>query len=189
MPRKRILVTGGAGFLGSHLCELLLSYGHEVLCVDNYFTGTKQNVAACLDNPHFELIRHDVTFPLYVEVDEIYNLSGQSSVAASFRHPLETFDSITVATMNLLECLRLLGRPVRIDLAGIEAKLVRGGRGGYCFEQNRLLAAALGALGVASLGVGIGYGLSTRAHAAPPHVALAPLVTVCGGGVGVSGSF
>src|SRR5258708_1436812 len=71
---KRILVTGGAGFLGSHLCERLLAGGNDVLCVDNYFTGSKQNLASCLDNPRFELMRHDVTFPLYVEVDEIYNL-------------------------------------------------------------------------------------------------------------------
>ncbi|MDO8972349.1 NAD-dependent epimerase/dehydratase family protein, partial [Reyranella sp.] len=69
---KRILVTGGAGFLGSHLCERLLDAGHDVLCVDNYFTGSKANLAACLDNRRFELLRHDVTFPLYVEVDEIY---------------------------------------------------------------------------------------------------------------------
>jgi UDP-glucuronate decarboxylase len=66
---RRILVTGGAGFLGSHLCERLLAAGNDVLCVDNYFTGNKDNIAACLDHPLFELMRHDVTFPLYVEVD------------------------------------------------------------------------------------------------------------------------
>src|SRR3546814_20976316 len=73
--RKRILVTGGSGFLGSHLCERLLNEGCDVLCVDNFYSGTKDNILHLLDNPHFELIRHDVTFPLYVEVDEIYNLS------------------------------------------------------------------------------------------------------------------
>lgn len=72
---KRVLVTGGAGFLGSHLCRRLLDEGHEVLCLDNFFTGRRSNVADLLDNPRFELMRHDVTFPLYVEVDEIYNLA------------------------------------------------------------------------------------------------------------------
>ncbi|HER63449.1 MAG TPA: NAD-dependent epimerase/dehydratase family protein, partial [Desulfobacteraceae bacterium] len=71
---KSIMITGGAGFLGSHLCERLLNDGHDVLCVDNFFTGNKRNVRHLLDNPSFELLRHDVTFPLYVEVDEIYNL-------------------------------------------------------------------------------------------------------------------
>ena len=69
---KRILVTGGAGFLGSHLCERLLGEGHDILCVDNFYTGSKENVAKLMTNPRFELMRHDVTFPLYVEVDEIY---------------------------------------------------------------------------------------------------------------------
>ena len=72
--KKRLLVTGGAGFLGSHLCERLLERGHDVLCVDNYFTGRKDNIAGLISNPNFELLRHDVTFPLYVEVDEIHNL-------------------------------------------------------------------------------------------------------------------
>ncbi|MFO7811493.1 MAG: GDP-mannose 4,6-dehydratase, partial [Pelovirga sp.] len=72
---KRILVTGGAGFLGSHLCERLLAEGDEVLCVDNYFTGRRANIAHLLDNPRFEVMRHDITFPLFVEVDQIYNLA------------------------------------------------------------------------------------------------------------------
>ena len=77
---KKILITGGAGFpLGSHLCEKLLNLGYEVICVDNFFTGAKQNIAHLLDNPYFEVIRHDVTFPLYVEVDEIYNLACPAS--------------------------------------------------------------------------------------------------------------
>ena len=71
---KRIMVTGGAGFLGSHLCEHLLAEGHDVLCVDNYFTGRRANIAHLLGNTNFEVVRHDITFPLYVEVDEIYNL-------------------------------------------------------------------------------------------------------------------
>ena len=76
---KRILVTGGAGFLGSHLCERLLQEDHEVLCVDNFFTGSRANVKHLLGHPNFELLRHDVTFPLYVEVDEIYNLGPVSA--------------------------------------------------------------------------------------------------------------
>ena len=73
--QKRVLVTGGAGFIGSHLCARLIEQGHQVLCVDNFFTGTRNNVAPLLDHPSFELIRHDVTFPLYIEVDEISNIA------------------------------------------------------------------------------------------------------------------
>ena len=76
---KRILVTGGAGFIGSHLCERLVDEGHEVLCVDNFFTGARGNIAGLLDNKRFELLRHDVTHPLFVEVDEIYNLACPAS--------------------------------------------------------------------------------------------------------------
>ena len=72
---KKILVTGGAGFIGSHLCKKLLEQGNDVLCIDNYFTGTKENISDLLSSPYFEAIRHDICFPLYVEVDEIYNLS------------------------------------------------------------------------------------------------------------------
>ena len=77
--RKRIMVTGGAGFLGSHLCDKLLELGHDVLCVDNLFTGTKRNIEHLHPHPRFEFVRHDVTFPLYVEVDEIYNLACPAS--------------------------------------------------------------------------------------------------------------
>ena len=77
--RRRSLVTGGAGFLGSHLCDRLLADGHEVICVDNFYTGSKQNIVHLLDHPYFEVIRHDVTFPLYVEVDEIFNLACPAS--------------------------------------------------------------------------------------------------------------
>ncbi len=76
---KRVLVTGGAGFLGSHLCERLVAEGHEVLCVDNYYTGTRQNLHNLIGKPNFESMRHDVTFPLYVEVDEIFNLACPAS--------------------------------------------------------------------------------------------------------------
>ena len=77
--RPRSLVTGGAGFLGSHLCDRLLAQGHEVICVDNYYTGNKRNIHQILDNPNFEVIRHDVTFPLYLETDRIFNLACPAS--------------------------------------------------------------------------------------------------------------
>jgi len=99
---KRILVTGGAGFLGSHLCERLLAAGNDVLCVDNYFTGTKDNVAKCLDNPHFELMRHDVTFPLYVEVDEIYNLACPASPIHYQHDPVQTTKTSVHGAINML---------------------------------------------------------------------------------------
>src|SRR5215813_13969519 len=88
--RKRILVTGGAGFLGSHLSDRLLDRGHEVLCVDNLFTGTKRNIDHLHSNPHFEFMRHDVTFPLYVEVDEIYNLACPASPIHYQYDPVQT---------------------------------------------------------------------------------------------------
>ena len=88
--RKRALVTGGAGFLGSHLCERLLKKDYEVVCVDNFFTGTKDNVVDLMDNPLFEIIRHDVTFPLYIEVDEIYNLACPASPIHYQHDPVQT---------------------------------------------------------------------------------------------------
>lgn len=99
---KRILVTGGAGFIGSHLCERLLDQGHEVLCVDNYFTGRRQNVARLLDNPRFELMRHDVTFPLYVEVDEIYNLACPASPVHYQFDPVQTTKTSVHGAINML---------------------------------------------------------------------------------------
>jgi UDP-glucuronate decarboxylase len=99
---KRILVTGGAGFLGSHLCERLLRAGNDILCVDNYFTGSKDNVAACLDHPHFELMRHDVTFPLYVEVDEIYNLACPASPIHYQHDPVQTTKTSVHGAINML---------------------------------------------------------------------------------------
>ncbi len=100
--RKRILVTGGAGFLGSHLCERLLAAGHDVLCVDNFFTGTKDNIAHLLDNPYFELLRHDVTFPLYVEVDEIYNLACPASPIHYQHDPVQTTKTSVHGAINML---------------------------------------------------------------------------------------
>ena len=100
--KKRILVTGGAGFLGSHLCERLLNDGHDVLCVDNFFTGSKANVAHLLPNPSFELMRHDITFPLYVEVDEIYNLACPASPVHYQYDPVQTTKTSVHGAINML---------------------------------------------------------------------------------------
>ena len=99
---RRILVTGGAGFLGSHLCDVLVAAGHEVLCVDNYFTGRRGNVAHLLDQPNFELMRHDVTFPLYVEVDEIYNLACPASPIHYQYDPVQTTKTSVHGAINML---------------------------------------------------------------------------------------
>lgn len=99
---KRLLVTGGAGFLGSHLCERLLQDGHEVVCVDNYFTGSKSNVQHLLNNPLFEIIRHDVTFPLYLEVDEIFNLACPASPINYQRDPVQTTKTSVHGAINML---------------------------------------------------------------------------------------
>ena len=98
----KVLVTGGAGFLGSHLCDRLVSLGHEVLCVDNYFTGTRNNIAHLLDHPRFELMRHDVTFPLYVEVDEIYNLACPASPIHYQHDPVQTTKTSVHGAINML---------------------------------------------------------------------------------------
>jgi len=102
MIRKRIMVTGGAGFLGSHLCERLLKDGHDVLCVDNFFTGTKDNILPLLNDPHFEVMRHDVTFPLYVEVDEIYNLACPASPVHYQFDPVQTTKTSVHGAINML---------------------------------------------------------------------------------------
>jgi len=99
---KRVLVTGGAGFIGSHLCERLLAQGHEVLCVDNFYTGARRNVAGLLDNPNFELLRHDVTFPLFVEVDEIYNLACPASPIHYQYDPVQTTKTSVHGAINML---------------------------------------------------------------------------------------
>ena len=100
--KKRILVTGGAGFIGSHLCEKLLDEGNEVICVDNFFTGSKQNIIHLLDNPYFEIIRHDITFPLYVEVDEIYNLACPASPVYYSFDPVQTTKTSVIGSINML---------------------------------------------------------------------------------------
>ena len=99
---KQILVTGGAGFLGSHLCERLLNEGHEVICVDNFFTGQKRNILHLMDNKNFEFMRHDVTFPLYVEVDEIYNLACPASPVHYQFDPVQTTKTSVMGAINML---------------------------------------------------------------------------------------
>jgi UDP-glucuronate decarboxylase len=108
----RILVTGGAGFLGSHLCDRLIGRGHEVVVVDNFFTGSKTNVAHLRDNPHFELIRHDVTFPLYIEVDAIYNLASPASPVHYQRDPVQTTKTNVLGAVNMLGLAKRLRVPI-----------------------------------------------------------------------------
>ena len=100
--KKRILVTGGAGFIGSHLCERLLNMGHEVLCLDNFFTGSKQNILHLLENPYFELIRHDITQTYYAEVDEIYNLACPASPEHYLYNPIKTIKTSVMGSVNML---------------------------------------------------------------------------------------
>jgi len=107
--RKRVMVTGGAGFLGSHLCDRLLDEGHDVLCVDNLFTGTKDNVAHLHSNPSFEFMRHDVTFPLFVEVDEIYNLACPASPIHYQHDPVQTTKTSVHGAINMLGLAKRLG--------------------------------------------------------------------------------
>ncbi|MGH8598455.1 MAG: UDP-glucuronic acid decarboxylase family protein, partial [Gammaproteobacteria bacterium] len=102
LMRRRVLVTGGAGFLGSHVCEVLLRAGHDVLCVDNFYTGSKDNISHLLGNPFFELMRHDVTFPLYVETDEIYNLACPASPLHYQNNPVQTVKTSVHGAINLL---------------------------------------------------------------------------------------
>jgi UDP-glucuronate decarboxylase len=106
---KKILVTGGAGFLGSHLCERLLNMGHEVLCVDNFYTGNKRNILHLLDNNRFELMRHDVTMPLYVEVDEIYNLACPASPIHYQHDPVQTTKTSVHGAINMLGLAKRTG--------------------------------------------------------------------------------
>ncbi|MFM2366744.1 MAG: hypothetical protein RIR95_1352 [Pseudomonadota bacterium] len=109
---KRVLVTGGAGFLGSHLCDRLVAQGHEVLCIDNYFTGQRGNVAHLLAAPNFELIRHDVTFPLYVEVDEIYNLACPASPIHYQHDPVQTTKTSVHGAINVLGLAKRTGAKI-----------------------------------------------------------------------------
>jgi UDP-glucuronate decarboxylase len=112
LTRKRVLVTGGAGFLGSHLCERLLARGDDVLCVDNYFTGRKDNIAHLLPNPHFEPMRHDITFPLYIEVDEIYNLACPASPVHYQYDPVQTTKTSVLGAINMLGLAKRVGAKI-----------------------------------------------------------------------------
>ena len=113
--RKRILVTGGAGFIGSHLCERLLEEGNEVICVDNFFTGSKENIKHLLGNPYFEVLRHDITFPLYVEVDEIYNLACPAS-------PIHyQFDPVQTTKTSVMGAINMLGLAKRLKIRILQA--------------------------------------------------------------------
>ena len=109
---RRVLVTGGAGFLGSHLCERLLEAGCEVVCVDNFFTGTKRNVAHLLSHPYFEILRHDITFPLYVEVDEIFNLACPASPIHYQFDPVQTTKTSVMGSVNMLGLAKRLRIPI-----------------------------------------------------------------------------
>ena len=114
MPKGRALVTGGAGFIGSHLCERLLHDGYDVLCIDNYYSSTKANIAHLLDNPRFEVIRHDVTFPLYVEVDEIYHLACPASPIHYQRDPVQTTKTAVHGSINMLGLAKRTGAKILI---------------------------------------------------------------------------
>ena len=109
---KRVMVTGGAGFIGSHLCRLLLEQGNEVLCVDNFFTGTRSNILPLLDHDNFELLRHDITFPLYVEVDEIYNLACPASPVHYQFDPVQTTKTNVMGAINMLGLAKRLRIPI-----------------------------------------------------------------------------
>ena len=110
--RKRVLVTGGAGFLGSHLCERLVDQGCDVLCVDNFYTGVKENIAHLMGNPYFELVRHDITFPLYMEVDEIYNLACPASPVHYQRDPVQTTKTSVHGAINMLGLAKRVGAKI-----------------------------------------------------------------------------
>jgi UDP-glucuronate decarboxylase len=112
LTRKRVMVTGGAGFLGSHLCDRLLREGHDVLCVDNYFTGRKDNIVHLLDNPHFEVMRHDITFPLYVEMDEIFNLACPASPVHYQFDPVQTTKTSVIGAINMLGLAKRVGAKI-----------------------------------------------------------------------------
>ena len=126
MDAGKVLVTGGAGFLGSHLCDRLIEDGNDVLCVDNFFTGSKTNIAHLLGHPRFELMRHDVTFPLYVEVDQIYNLACPASPIHYQHDPVQTTKTSVHGAINMLG---LAKRAEGADPAGIDERGLRRSRG------------------------------------------------------------
>ncbi len=115
MALKRVLVTGGAGFLGSHLCDRLVALGHDVICLDNFFTGSKRNIFHLLDQPNFEFIRHDVTLPVYLEVDEIYNLACPASPVYYQKDPIQT------TKVNVLGSINMLGMAKRVKAKILQA--------------------------------------------------------------------
>lgn len=131
--QKRVLVTGGAGFLGSHLCDRLIAGGHDVLCVDNFYTGSKANVDGLLGHPRFELMRHDVTFPLYVEVDRIFNLACPASPIHYQQDPVQTTKTSVHGAINMLG----LAKRLRAHPAGQHQRGVR--RSGNPPAGGRLL--------------------------------------------------
>jgi len=108
----RVLVTGGAGFLGSHLCDELIALGHEVVVADNLYTGSKSNISHLLTNPNFEFLRHDITFPLYLEVDAIYNLASPASPVHYQRHPVQTIKTSVIGSVNMLGLAKRLDIPI-----------------------------------------------------------------------------
>ena len=110
--KKRILVTGGAGFLGSHLCKHLIADGNEVLCLDNFYTGSKDNILDLMDNPYFEIIRHDITFPIYIEVEQVYNLSCPASTINNKKYPIQTTKTSVSGAINVLGLAKRLNIPV-----------------------------------------------------------------------------
>ena len=112
MNAKKILITGGGGFLGSHLCERLLNEGHEVICLDNFFTGNKQNIVHLMDNPRFEVLRHDVTMPLFIEVDEIYNLACPASPIHYQHDPVQTTKTCVHGAINMLGLAKRTGAKI-----------------------------------------------------------------------------
>jgi UDP-glucuronate decarboxylase len=112
--QKRVLVTGGAGFLGSHLCEMLVQLGHEVVCLDNFFTGRRQNIQHLLDNPHFELVRQDICDPILFEVDEVFHLACPASPIHYQRNPVRTIRTCVQGTLNMLDMCREIGARILI---------------------------------------------------------------------------
>ena len=116
---KKILITGGAGFIGSHLSEKLLSDGHEVICLDNFFTGSKNNIIHLLDNPYFELVRHDVTMPFFIEADEIYNLACPASPVHYQYNPIKTIKTSVMGAINMLGLAKRINAKILQAYMGI----------------------------------------------------------------------
>ncbi len=133
---KRILVTGGAGFLGSHLCERLVEDGHDVICLDNFFTSQKSNVAHLLDQPNFELIRHDITMPIWLEVDQIYNLACPAAPGHYQYNPIKT---VKTSVMGAINVLGMAKRCRAKSAAGLDQRSLR--RPGSPSAAGRLIAA------------------------------------------------